>query len=159
MKATVSAILLACTVAFGQGGTNTKPPFSLRVEAPANVAAGSEIVATISLTNTSNSEITIMVSPGKEHGELEMNVIVRDESGKDAEPTSYWRKTRTGVGGSWKYIKLSPGGVYEEHIKLNRLYDLSESGTYTVQVRRSVPKGLGEGFIESNVVKLNIITY
>jgi len=58
--------------------------------------------------------------------------------------------------GSAEFGTLKPGDSENDDIDLSRLYKLSRSGDYTLQVSRRVPKELGNGEIKSNKITITL---
>ena len=51
---------------------------------------------------------------------------------------------------------LPPRASYEKDLNLNRLFALTEPGTYTVELQKRIPKHLGSGVVRSNKVTVTI---
>lgn len=137
----------------------TGQPFSLEIQPLQEpILAGTELKITARLTNTSGQEIRLLNSPGHEHGELNFEVKVTDPGGNEAAPTKYWKEVKKGVWGSRQKLKLAPGESYDQEIVVSRLYDLSETGTYLVEVSRDLPPELGKGKITAKPITVTIVT-
>ena len=89
---------------------------------------------------------------------------VRDQNGNLAPETSWGRRARTGKSdpgkqtvevGSYHERFIQPGETYSGLVELNALYDLTQPGTYTVQLVRRDEKGTV--VFKSNTVELSIV--
>jgi len=102
------------------------------------VKAGSDISVEVVETNTSLHEIdTVFITKPPGLGELLYRAYVRNEKGDLVPETEYGREIRTGevaVGSSSFLGSLKPGQSKIDTLILNKLYDLSQPGKYTVQV-------------------------
>lgn len=128
------------------------PPFTIFASIPGDVVrAPSEILLEITLTNVSDQSIGIGVAFESPQW-MRFGIDIRDSAGKTVAETEARRAARGGGDRGGPLIKLEPGKVLHTEIILNRLYDLSQPGQYTVQVQRD---DLTRGF----VVKSNIVTF
>jgi len=106
---------------------------------------GSPIVLKIQLKNISDHDLTRMSLPGAaDHGEIVgFRPTVRDAEGKEPPLTQWGRQVfgRTFPGepdlvlNAVGVVPLQPGESWKTQINLNKLYDLSAPGKYTVQIR------------------------
>jgi hypothetical protein len=114
------------------------PPFSITVSSPQDTwKAGSDVVITISITNTSNRTVFLRTGTGQGDDELFSDIEVEDDLGHRLPR----RPTGDLVAGS-RYIKktfLKPTETLKENIVISKLFDLSRSGKYTVRVQRRDP--------------------
>lgn len=122
--------------------TDASHLFSLRLhglEVP--VKAGSEIRLRVTLTNTSDHDLSFGIAPGETPDQtLSYTVDIRDARGQQAPPTAFLRDLREHrplTAGSVFGYTLSPGKSYEEELVITKLYVLSHPGRYTIQVARS----------------------
>jgi hypothetical protein len=129
------------------------------------VKAGSDITIEVIFTNTSKANILFASGVKREdQGELDYTVHVRDSSAARAPETKRGHLLRTGEDspGADTYLIISstmnidvlPGGTVKREILLNRLYDLSKPGKYTVQVERII--GASALLTKSNALTVSI---
>jgi len=125
--------------------------------AQSSFKATREIRLQVIITNTSQQEIAVG-NAGGEAAELSgYEIIVFDDKGNAPPETRYHKGVRREdpnipVGtGSLVKVSLGPGQSLKDATILNRLYDLSKPGNYTIQVQRTDPE-------TKTVVKSNIIT-
>jgi hypothetical protein len=137
--------------------------FSLTIAAPKEpVKAGTELRLLVTVTNTSNRDISFFVSPGliPEDGLL-CQVNVRDADGRATPPSALERSRDKPIPlnlGS-RYAKtLKPGESFVDQVTVTRFYALSRPGKHTVSVARPFPprQNLGAGTVESNSVTVTV---
>jgi hypothetical protein len=158
MKATLFSIVLAtASVSLAQSTqANRKPSFSITLSTPDGVVKpGSNVMLEVVLKNTSDQDI----SAGELLGGAELNydIDVRDSKGDLATETQYGRRIHgkdpnPGHGGSGVARALKPGETQKTKTFLNRVYDLSQPGSYTVQAQTRDPNS-------NMIVKSNTITF
>lgn len=54
-------------------------------------------------------------------------------------------------------VVLKSGETQQDTIELSSVYELANSGKYTVQIKRDMPPELGSGVVESNLVKITVV--
>ncbi len=91
---------------------------------------GDDVLVTVTLTNTSGGPL--LASQTLEGG-LDYDVIVLDSSGNKAAETAYGRGMQSHVSGT-----LNSGDSISEEIVLNKLFDMTHPGEYSIQVRRTL---------------------
>ena len=152
LRAFLALSILASSAGAGAQSTNApakpkKAPFSIGISTPtATVRAGSEVIVNIVLTNTSNRELNIDITKAQEPGEIDFALDVRDAKG-NAAPHTTWGRRLQGDGSSLPppmessslEVPLKRGKSTRSRIIVNRLYDVSQPGKYTIQVGRSDP--------------------
>jgi uncharacterized protein (DUF58 family) len=143
-------------VVTGNSGTTIRP-FSLTIRLLQNVAkVGSEIRVQVVLTNTSDHEIGIL----KSAPEADYIVEVRDTRGKMAPDTDFRRKQKdpasVKVSTASPLYTLKPGESLRDEIQVERLYEMSAPGKYSIQVSRTVPEEMGSGIVKSNMANVTI---
>jgi hypothetical protein len=123
---------------------------------------GDEIRIHVSRKNT--SEKPVPTAPTIPTAETSYKVFVEDADGHLAKETPFGRTLRTGKGehgeetvtvaksGLFRY--LQPGETMNEEIVLNRLYDLSTPGRYTVYVQL---RGDLDGSGKSNKLTITLV--
>jgi hypothetical protein len=60
------------------------------------------------------------------------------------------------LNGFYQPTNLDPGKFLEDHIILNRIYDMSVPGHYIVQVKRKLPAELGGYYLLSNKAVITV---
>jgi hypothetical protein len=140
-----------------------KAPFSISISTPASVVtAGSDVIVNIALTNTSDREIILqntMVS--RNAAEFDYWIDVRDEKGKAAPQTKYGIKLKgdgvhppAATASNSIDLPFKPGETVRPRIVVNKLFDLSQPGAYTIQVSRFDPESGAAA--HSNIIKVTI---
>ena len=136
-----------------------KPSFSIAINAPEDIVkADSSVPLDIILTNTSDKD----TSSGEILGGAELNydIDVRGSKGELAPETSFGRKLHHKepgftLGGSVVAYYLKPGQTHETRSYLNRVYDLSQPGKYTIQVQRRDPDS--NTIVKSNAITITVV--
>jgi hypothetical protein len=135
-----------------------KPSFSIAINAEDVVKADSNVPLDIILTNTSDKDM----SSGEILGGAELNydIDVRGSKGELAPETSFGRKLHHKdpgftLGGSVVAYHLKPGRTHETRSFLNRVYDLSQPGKYTIQVQRRDPGS--NTIVKSNATTITVV--
>jgi hypothetical protein len=114
--------------------------FRLTVEYPeAPVSASDSILVMVALQNATNQPLSYI----ERLGAMDLDVSVTDEKGQVCPLTRYgkWAKELRDapVSGRRFLQPLDPQEATEWPIRLDRLYDMTLAGTYTVVVSRAVP--------------------
>jgi hypothetical protein len=133
--------------------------------AKGSVKAGSDVTIEVIFTNTSKNHIVFASGAKREdQGELDYTVEVRDSSSARATETGRGHTLRTGedspsgetylIISSTMNIDVPPGGTVRREILINRLYDLSKPGKYTIQVERII--GSSSVVIKSNALPVTV---
>ncbi|HWO00615.1 MAG TPA: hypothetical protein VNS63_15255 [Blastocatellia bacterium] len=114
----------------------------------------------ISLKNVSSKTIMIeQTAPWRDY-----SIEIRNEEGKEVAFSDARRrlepKSKDDLITSHKPTYLPAGGIVEDHLTLNKMFDLTARGTYSVTVRRSVhkydQKWLGVAEVTSNTAKIKL---
>jgi hypothetical protein len=112
------------------------------------VKLGSELRINVVVTNIASSKRILRRSSGKAEGEFINTVFVRDDHGNIQTKTKYHHVLKgenTGNGPqdvirrSMISVPVEPGESVAEQIIVNKLYDLSKPGKYTIQVEHEDP--------------------
>lgn len=155
------ACMLICLAGALQGQEKPTPAtFTLTVRtAKPSVKSGEPIRIGVTLTNVSKNDISVEHDISNK-GEFFYSVTIQAASGKAPRKTDYNHalsgeptSTPTIITTSPIPAVVTPGKTIVEIIVLNDLYDLSEPGTYSVQVERTDP--LSKTTVQSN--KLTIV--
>jgi|SRR5882762_1666120 len=132
-------------------------PLSLSIAAVEQTGRlGSEVRLRTKLTNISNHVLTFFDTDP----DCDYLAEVRDENGNLARPTDHklLLKCNNGLADGRKIlVTLKPQESRDDEILLNRLYQLTRPGNYSVQVSRAIPKELGGGATKSNTITIKII--
>lgn len=102
---------------------------------------GQPIVITVCATNKSQAEIKLTRSLAPRHAEITYRVTLVDSDGRPVPRTHYGEAaekhhlivTRT-------IVPLAPGATLSETMDLRQLFQITNSGTYTVQTGRRWPR-------------------
>ena len=135
--------------------------FSLTLLAPNEpVKTGSELSLTITVTNTSDHNLSFGIAPGIAPDQtMSYNIEIRDTRGQEAPPTPFLRDLRehpTPTSGSVFGYTLTPGNSYKEQLVITRLYVL-RPGKYTIQVARSQePRPNTAAIVKSNTITITV---
>ena len=121
-----------------QRETVKQPSFSLAVELPQVIKAQSEMILEIKMTNISKADISYGVICGWPMWPM-FRIDLRDAAGSPVPQTPAGQRISRGpsvvtcaVG-----FPLAPGKTLSPQLILNRVYDLSRPGEYTVQAHRT----------------------
>ncbi|MBO0861839.1 MAG: carboxypeptidase regulatory-like domain-containing protein [Chloracidobacterium sp.] len=119
------------------------------------VKAGDPIEIAITMKNLSDHDITMRKWAGNTQAELDFGIIVKGNNGATLNETRYKKGVNRGIGsiaGSSRLLTLNPGEEITEKSKINKLYDMSIPGGYTVQVEKELPASEGKGMVKSNTI-------
>jgi hypothetical protein len=137
MNAATRYLLLLIVVGVSGGGISLaadQPLFSITISSPQDTwKVGSEIVIAINIVNTSSQRAFFQKALGQENGELFMDIEVKDGHGNPLprRPTGEFI-----AGGSVQKKFLKPGETLKDGIVVSKLFDLSQTGKYTIRVQR-----------------------
>lgn len=172
MNAIVGQLLLLMVLGMSGGAVYAAADvasFTITISSPQNTwKAGSDVVVSISLINTSNQRIFFRKAPGQAFGERFMDVEATDDQGKSLPRTKYYHGLRTedgdgnrrqpteelAIGGSVSKKFLKPGETLQDGIVVSKLFDLSRAGKYTIRVQRR-DEG-SKSLVMSNTITLTI---
>jgi len=146
---TLSFLLVLASAMLGAlaspASADEHPDYSLRIRAKQGDAnAGSEVRIEVVQTIIADHQVEVpVVSKRLDQIDLFYKTYVYDENGNLAPETKYGRRVRTGrddpgettidvFSAATRY--LQPGESKTDEILLNKLYDLSKPGKYTVHV-------------------------
>ena len=136
----------------------------------ASFSPGQDIKLEVTVKNTSVEPVTIFKASGA-GGEAEAanSIEVRDVSGNLLPRADVREVKKNGrtiiVGKRWMSraeLILHPGEDFSDYTKLNRLFDLSKPGTYSVNAIESIPTSSSGGTtdwikVTSNTIQIAII--
>jgi hypothetical protein len=151
-----------------------EPPFTIMLSAEHDtVKAGDDVWIKMIVTNSSDQIIHITHNAPV----CEYEVQVRDAPDHMAPETDYGlqvknrhKPTATGfvmrggkvflppcMKGNERTGVLAPGKSDDATVlAVSELYDLSRPGQYTIQLRRGIPKDLGGGVVQSNIITVTV---
>jgi hypothetical protein len=137
------------------------PPFSLAIAvADQPVQLGTQVRVTITLKNNSDYDIAFDSSSVPGEAEFHYSVLLLDDDGKPVPETKYSRilqgKEHETYTENVLSVTIQPNEEAKDDFVLNKLFDLSKPGKYTLQVARGIPETLGKGLVKSNVLSLVI---
>jgi hypothetical protein len=150
---TVHSIFIIVALLQGQSAQSVsadKGEFTFQISMKdSQLSVGAEARVSVVVTNVSDHAIAVVhrlkLGEGRT-GEGSFAVYVRDMEGHLVPETKYGHKLRTGedppgepmmgVSGSASLGGIPPGEADKSAVTLNNLYDLTQPGTYTVQVQR-----------------------
>lgn len=119
------------------------------------VGACEPVVVAVRIKNVSDRILSFPESsPESDYG-----IEVKDDRGEQMPLTRYGKNVlRSGEEHRRVVTKLDPGAEHQQKLLVNRIYDMSTSGTYFVQISRDVFKRDGKGVakVKSNVLKIKV---
>ena len=110
---------------------------------------------TVVLSNTTGKALTALRAVERE--QFKMRVL--DSGGNEVPLTRYGQRQRDDLFGHSLYsFNVPPGGIFKEEILINRWYDMSMRGTYSIEIARVIHNEMEKewSFVTSNVVRLQI---
>jgi hypothetical protein len=120
------------------------------------VAAGEPVTLTLTITNESKTTRFIWETSATEQYRL----IVLDGRGKPASVTPYGEKElRPREDHLARHLRgMEPGEQSRDTIEVNKLFEMSSPGTYSISAARTIydRKGKGIGTVHSNSVSVNV---
>jgi len=150
--ATLAFTLAVSIPELAQVANTQQPWIKLAISTSQSVVkSGSAVVIKITRTNTSDHNIFYGVGVGS-FTDLE----VRNREGKLVPETPYGHKVHDKGhwrGGSVFSVPLEPGKTRKEEVELNKEYDLSNPGDYTIQARETDPQGI---VVKSNTISMTV---
>lgn len=156
-------IIVACLASPSICGP--RRPFSLVLAPPKEpLKAGQELPLLVTVTNTSNRDITFArssnLTPEEGH---RYQIEVQDAQGHPALPSAHVLALRgkDTVDVSIHNISrtLARGESFVDQVTVTTFYDLSQPGNYTISVAREIPphQSLGKGTVESNKITITVV--
>ena len=167
------AMLLFVTstmAAFGQAVS--EQPFTVSISTEKSTfKSGDPIPVKVELTNTSNKDLNVSSGVDLNSGVLFTHSFeVHNETGKLVPPRIHThQQSQTGSApakpeenptgpetGRVIFGVLKPGEKYSVVDDISRVYDLSESGRYTIQMAHPLPDKSSKDGVKSNVVTITV---
>ena len=127
-------------------------PITIAISTPTpSVSAGSDVWVDVKLTNHSHENLDESGSISDRTGRDPYLVFeVRDQHGELAAKRVYEHPELASGSPVNRYLK--PGETLMEQLNISRLYDITKSGSYVVQVSRESSGGLHCGVVKSNKI-------
>ena len=121
-----------------QPAATKQPSFSIAISMPPVVKAESEMLLEIAMTNASDKNIYYGVIAGWPAWQM-FQIDLRDATGRPVPKTPVGQRVSNGPSAVTGVVSvpLAPGKVLRPQVILNRVYDLSRPGEYTVQAIRT----------------------
>ena len=125
-------------------------PFTDVISAPAGtIKSGSNVRIDITIKSNSSERMTLR---DNRLGPQEAGISIWDSSGNQLPPRdefkSYFTLSRFGM-------IIDPGKSIIESVDLNRWFDLTKPGQYTVQAKKRIPGS--KSFVESNKLIITLV--
>jgi|GEM_PF-4682059 hypothetical protein len=136
LQSSVYLIALAALALHGLGIQSAAKDrqFSITIEAPQKAKAGSEILVTVTLTNTSDQTLGFIATPSAPvDGYM---IDVRDGNGKEVQETWKGKERKVWHASFSRIKKLRPGENWGTVFTVNEFLDLSRPGEYSIQLTR-----------------------
>ena len=116
--------------------------------------SGDSLVLKLTMKNVTTETLRLI----KTVPEKLYQVTVTNDRGEPLPLTEYGKRRREAVPGARIVLRVGPGEEVQQEIPLDKMYDLTGKGTYSLTVKRNVLKRQGEGFAEvvSNTVKFTV---
>ena len=147
--------ILSCLLIIGAYGQAPDQQVHLEISANSTIAVGTPIEIKISLVNSSKNDIDVGCVVFKMNGDTSLYLLnVRDTLNHVVPKKEY---PHLELSSASAYLRtLKAGETLADSVTVNRIYDMSRPGTYSVQVGSVLPKENGGGEILSNTVKINV---
>ena len=145
----IASILFAANSRAATVEENTREHFALILSAPTVVRSGEDIKIDLKLTNLSKAVIAGGRQVSPDEAELSNGFYVTDPRGRTPTKISYGLapgdktdpSSNDRISLSLKTFKVSPGDSMQESCIINRIYDMTAPGQYTIQVQNHLPDG------------------
>jgi hypothetical protein len=135
------------------------PTIDLRIN-KITVTRGEKLYLSIRLINGSSHAIKLKEGEDSHKGEAEYLVDIRDLEGHQAPLTEYgegiYKNGEPFTPGTFRATVLQPGQSVSDGVGVDKIYDLSQPGTYAIWVSRKFDDGSGLRFIQSNKVTVTV---
>jgi len=165
----MSFLLLILNLINSAPGIAAQSQFTIKIEplrpsfhlsTPPSLRLNTPVDLMIELFNNSNKSVSFPQYDGYRHGEADYIVDIKMANGQKLsriDNTGYTdQSSPTLLNGFYQPTNLEPGKFLEDHIILNRIYDMNVPGRYVVQVKRKLPAELGGYYILSNKAIVNV---
>lgn len=162
MNTRFKSLMLATIVAvLGVGISQAaKQPFSITIHAADRIVMGSELRLQITLRNVSGRDIVLPKVAGDSQADLDYVIEVRDMVGQSPPDTERGQmikgKSTSRLFKTIGFVGVKRGEKLQDQVVVDRVYDLSHPGQYTIQVTRDIPDDLGGGVAKSNTITVTV---
>jgi hypothetical protein len=146
-----------------QNSSRSKPGYTITVAGPSTEKLGTPINVVVTVTNITSDDLYWSSDIGKDSSYKAFHFYLL-KSEKEV-PTTFLHRKLTGTqkhgdphevaGGSSVVLAHPPGKMFDIPIDLSRLYEITEPGTYTVQVSRY--DGETKSVVRSNILTIDIV--
>jgi hypothetical protein len=140
---------------------NTKPSHSLTLTTSQDaVRVGSPILVNVTVTNFTDREMIDSMIKGEPIPKYAVVMDIRDSQGNARPDTEEYRQLKKSMlenprrTGSVAFSSLKPGESDHDTIEVNRYFDMSEAGIYTIQLRE--PDFDGKPGVKSNAITVTV---
>jgi len=121
------------------------PSLSIAAQ-PSMVKSGEDIRVNINIANGSNKPLSLVRTVGKGTAEFSYAIKVTRQDNLPVNRTDYGLSL-VGAGTialrtSNRLLDLPPGQSYTDYFLLNKIYDVSRPGVYTVQIQQKLTAGM-----------------
>jgi len=132
-------------------------PFSLAISAVhERVRWGSQVELKLTLTNTSDAEITVVDTDRW----CDYSLEVRDSQGQPVPETAYKHELKCTpyppVAGRRIIRTLKPYESFNDLMYVSQAYEVNRPGDYFIRAMREIPKELGKGTVQSNLATVTV---
>lgn len=162
----IAAATAAPSTIFAQ---RSQPPFSVRITASAGeISPGTPVTLKVVTRNLSDHSILLWTEKAEQdQAGSAYQIDIYDAKGNSPPLTEFGRMTngRTDIprgsnpelppAGNGEQLVLKAGESWTDTIVVNKVYDLTESGEYSIQVQRFDPAT--SSMVKSNAVKVAVI--
>jgi len=126
-------------------------PFTVVISAPATATKSGSIVRLDITVNNNLSDRMFLTSNRLEPGEA--GISIRDSDGNQLAPRDEFKPRPDAIHSRFG-VNIPPGKSITESVDLNRWFDLTKPGQYTVQAKKRIPGS--HSFVESNKLTITI---
>jgi hypothetical protein len=163
MRILIRLFMLSLLVILSAAGVSQNEPateswFSVAISPPGSpVNLGSDAKLKVVFTNNTGKNLYFSAGGPGRSGPV-FDIDLRDGEGNPVQETAYGvtmhGKDPRPFSGSVFRATAAPGQTLEETVLLNKEFEITKPGKYTVQVRGKTPNGR---FVRSNTVAISIV--
>jgi hypothetical protein len=147
---------MLCVGAFSAAQAGQDLSITLKPSASTLLGRSGHVDILVNLQNTSGH--TLEIKDGNVEGLY--FVDVRDSSGNQVPLTelgnSLYAGTKVFGEGVFRKAMLQPGEAIQKYVSVERIYNLSQPGTYSIQLTREIDDQSGPHYIRSNTVSVPV---
>ena len=150
-------VLLACTALTSVHAQSVPDPFSITLAAKtATVKRGTSVWVKIQLTNNSAQDLDESGTiNGMTGADPNLSFKVRDEDGKLKQKKVH--KHPELASGKPINRTIAPGETLEEEQDVSRLFDMTEPGSYVIEVSRRASDAQKDKSVKSNTITVTVL--